>query len=97
MIEEWWHSVIDQEKGEPPADVLILQDINSNIAILYERHHSFCYNNDIKDYVVKFLPSYQFLVVHSYLRRKYGTRNSTSKDNKNPIKHVRGDNRVHSV
>ncbi len=82
MVEEWCHSVIDQKKGEPPADLLIISGINSNTAILYERYHSFCYNNDIKDYVVKFLPSYQFLVVYSYMRRKYGTRNSTRKNNK---------------
>ena len=88
MIEEWCHSVIDQQKGEPPADLLILQDINTNIAVLYERHHSFCYNDSIKDYVVKFVPSYQFLIVHSYLRRKYGTRNSASENTKKTIQHI---------
>lgn len=97
MIEEWYHRVIDQEKGAPPADLIILQSINNSTAILYERHHSFCYHDSINDYVVKFLPSYQFLVVYNYLRREYGTRRTTGEGDEKTFKFKQRDNKLYNL
>ena len=55
MVEEWSHLVVNQDKNEPPADVLIIHYTNQSIIVMYDRHHSFCYNDNMRDYAVKFI------------------------------------------
>lgn len=70
MVAEWDHIVVDQRFGEPPADILLINDGVSSIKMIqYERFHNFCYNDMIRDYVFKFTPSIEFLTTINYLNR----------------------------
>jgi hypothetical protein len=69
MITEWEHKIIDQNLGEPPADILMLNNGVSMIIIKYERFHNFVYNEMLRDYVFKYTPSIEFLTTKNYLLR----------------------------
>lgn len=70
MVSEWEHKLLDQRFGEPPVDVLIINDGVKLFMIKYERYNNFIYNESIKDYVFNYTPSIEFITMHNYLTRK---------------------------
>lgn len=69
MVSEWEHKLLDQRFGEPPIDVLILNDGDKIIMVKYERYANFVYNDRIKDYVRNYSPAIEYLTTYNYLLR----------------------------
>ncbi len=69
MVSEWQHKVLDQRFGEPPVDVLMMNDGVKIVIVKYERCHNFVYNDSLKDYVFNYTPSIEFITTQNYLLR----------------------------
>lgn len=69
MVSEWEHKILDQRFGEPPIDVLILNDGDKIIMVKYERYTNFVYNDRIRDYVCNYTPAIEYLTTYNYLLR----------------------------
>jgi hypothetical protein len=69
MVLEWEHKLLDQRFGEPPIDILVLNDGNKIIMVKYERYANFVYNDRIKDYVHNYTPAIEYLTTYNYLMR----------------------------
>jgi hypothetical protein len=69
MISEWEYFVVDQRFGEPPVDVLIINNGYKLTLYKFQRFGSFCYHEKMRDYIFKYSPSFEFLTIFNYLIR----------------------------